>query len=131
MKRKAGLQASSAPCVCQPRTKPKSFNATITPLNAVRTSAVLEPPLGMTMPEGHSTGDAPKKPAELPLAKIMTPPLATTFPEIVGETMEGELMVELAIVTPLMVPPLMVPTFVTTPDKVEAKITAPLMVGAR
>ena len=53
----------------------------------------------MTMPEGHSTGDAPKKAAELPLAKTVTPPLATTLPEMVGAINNGEEKVPEAMFT--------------------------------
>lgn len=71
----------------------------------------------MTIPEGQTTGDAPKNPADAPLAKTVTPPLAAIVPEIVGEINDGE-----ENVPDEYVPPLTELTLVITPDKVEAKI---------
>lgn len=64
------------------------------------TSAVEEPPLGIEIPEGQTTGDAPKKPIEDPLAKMVTPPDAVTSPEIVGEINDEEEIVAVLIVPP-------------------------------
>ena len=115
----------------------------MTPLRAVSTSSVEEPPLGMEMPDGQTTGDAPKKPIDAPLAKIVTPPEAVMVPEIVGEIKaEDEMLVSAKeppesvgevtvgdekvppetvgelIVAPSNVPPEMVGT-VNTPDAME------------
>jgi hypothetical protein len=111
----------------------------MTPLRAVNTSAVEEPPLGMEMPDGQTTGDAPKKPIDAPLAKIVTPPEAVMVPEMVGEIKAedeilvaakvppervGELTVEEAKVPPDTVGELIVTLFNVPPEIVGEVITA-------
>ena len=98
----------------------------MTPLSAVNTSAVEEPPLGMEMPEGQTTGDAPKKPIDAPLAKMVTPPEAVTVPEMVGEISAEEEILVAAKVPPESVGELIVELF-NVPPEIVGEVTIALL----